>query len=105
MIAAISGALMPMAGLLLAKMIGVLSNPFDPDFRKNSDFYSLMLLILAVVCLIIHTLKKYFATYVAFALSTNIREAVLLKVIISFYFNMFLNNMLIILYVVLNALL
>jgi len=47
------GAELPFGGVLMGKMIGILSNPYDPDFRNKSNLFSFFFLLLGIYTLII----------------------------------------------------
>lgn len=51
--AMIAGSIMPIAGFLLGKIIGILGFPDNPDYRKKVNLYVIMFLVLAIAELIV----------------------------------------------------
>ncbi|KAL8272629.1 hypothetical protein Esti_003417 [Eimeria stiedai] len=71
---AISGACFPLLGLLLGDFLTILYKPDPDELRKETDFWSLMLLIYCVLRFPIEILKQACKEYLASRLSRRLRS-------------------------------
>ncbi|XP_061354692.1 ABC transporter B family member 4-like isoform X2 [Gastrolobium bilobum] len=78
--AAVSGAILPILGLLVSSMINTFFEPAD-ELRKDSKFWALIFFVLSVAAFLFHPLRSYFFAVAGSKLIKRIRLMCFEKII------------------------
>ena len=70
---------MPLFSIVLANVLDILINPASPKFREDSDFYSLMFLVLALAAAIFYSLLLWLYSLLSERLTERLRIEVFRK--------------------------
>lgn len=80
LVAAVSGAIQPSLGLLVANMVNTFFEPAD-ELRKDSKFWALIFVALSVAAFLVHPLRSYFFAVAGSKLIKRIRLMCFEKII------------------------